>query len=156
MLRKQRKCGWLIAIAVYAIALTAWLTPLLADAEEPPLAIQGYSPVSYFERGRAEPGQPEFSAVHNGLRYQFTDAEQRAAFQANPARYEPLFTEHCPYSLTLGRAVAIDPENFRIVDGHLLLFHRSEEMDGLEEWNAADDDQGLLEQARSQYTLFRF
>ena len=64
MLRKQRKCGWLIAIAVYAIALTAWLTPLLADAE------------------------------------------QRATFQANPARYEPLFTEHCPYSLTLGRANA--------------------------------------------------
>ncbi|TVS14113.1 MAG: hypothetical protein EA419_00255 [Wenzhouxiangella sp.] len=156
MLRRQLKCGWLIAIAVYIVALAAWLTPLLGDAGQAPLAIEGYSPVSYFEHGRAERGNPKFSAVHNGYRYHFTDAGQMATFQSDPARFEPLFTEHCPYSLTLGRAVAIDPENFRIVDGHLLLFHRSEEMDGLEEWNAADDDRGLLEQAKSQYTLFRF
>ncbi len=30
MLKRQFKCGWLIAIAVYAVALTAWLTPLIA------------------------------------------------------------------------------------------------------------------------------
>ena len=139
-----------LMLAVFAVA------SVRAEPQEAPLAIKGYSPVSYFERGRAEQGSAEFSAVYNGFRYHFTDAEQVATFQADPARFEPLFTEHCPYSLTLGRAVAIDPENFKIVGGHLLLFHRSDEMDGLQEWNQADDDQGLLEQARSQYTLFRF
>ncbi len=34
------------------------------------------------------------------------------------------------------------------------MFHRSEELDGLKAWNAADDDQGLLKEARSQHTLF--
>lgn len=32
MLKRQSKCGWLIAIAVYAVALTAWLTPLIAGS----------------------------------------------------------------------------------------------------------------------------
>ena len=33
MLKRQFKCGWLIAIAVYVVALTAWLTPLIAASE---------------------------------------------------------------------------------------------------------------------------
>lgn len=158
MLRKDLVCGWRLAIAV-VVPLLAAMVSALAYATEPgdlPLAIEGYSPVSYFEQGRPERGRPEFTAVYNDRRYHLGDAEQLAKFEANPRRYEPLFTEHCPYSLTLGRAVAIDPESFKIVDGNLLLFHRSEELDGLEAWNAADDDEALLKEARSQYTLFRF
>ncbi len=149
----RKSCYGLLGVLLWVTSMAVLAQP---QEQGPPLAIKGYSPVSYFERGRAEQGSAEFSSVYNGFRYHFTDAEQVATFQADPARFEPLFTEHCPYSLTLGRAVAIDPENFKIVGGHLLLFHRSDEMDGLQEWNQADDDQGLLEQARSQYTLFRF
>lgn len=158
MLRKELICGWLVALAVVGPLLVTTIGTLAyaATPEDLPLAIEGYSPVSYFEEGHPEPGRPEFTAVYNGRRYHLRDAEQLAKFEAEPRRYEPLFTEHCPYSLTLGRAVAIDPERFKIVDGHLLLFHRSEELDGLEAWNAADDDQGLLKEARRQYTLFRF
>jgi len=124
--------------------------------ESPRLAIQGYSPVSYFEEGRAEMGLPEFTAVHDGRTYRFTDAEQEAKFEADPETYAPLFPNHCPYNLALGRKAKIDPTNFKIVGDDLLLFHRSEEMDGLEKWNEADDEQELLRRAESNYTLFEF
>ncbi len=120
------------------------------------LGIKGYSPVSYFENDRAEPGDPQFSTVHNQRRYHFTSAEQLAGFEANPERYEPLFPDHCPYNLALGRAAAIDPYNFKIVNGHLLLFHRTEEMDGREAWEQHGDDEELLERAEATHTLFRF
>jgi len=38
----------------------------------------------------------------------------------------------------------------------LLLFHRSEEMDGLKEWNEHGDEEELMSRARSQWELFRF
>ena len=158
MLRKDLKCGWLLTLAV-AVPLLAAMVGALAAGADPsrlPVAIEGYSPVSFFQEGLAQRGDPAFTAVYNGRRYHLRSAEQLARFKANPRRYEPLFTEHCPYSLTLGRAVAIDPQRFKIVDNQLLLFHRSEELDGLEAWNQADDEQAMLEKARSQYTLFRF
>ncbi len=144
----------LVVVTVFSI-VTAY--PVKAESSSAPLAIEGYSPVSYFETGEPQRGSPRFSAEYNQRTYHFTDADQLARFKANPASYEPLFPEHCPFSLTLGRETAIDPTNFKIVEGHLLLFHRSEEMDGLEEWESHDkDEKELLERATGQYTLFRF
>lgn len=142
------------------LAVAAWLClagTVEAEDSEAPLAIEGYSPVSYFEEGRPERGSPEHSTVYNQRTYHFTSEEQLERFEADPESYEPLFPDHCPYNLALGREAAIDPTNYKIVDGHLLLFHRSEEMDGLEAWeNHEDSERELLERARGQYTLFRF
>ena len=139
------------------IGIVAALAVTLASGDEQArLAIDGYSPVSYFESGQAEKGQPEHKTQYNQRTYHFTDAEQLARFEANPQKYEPLFPNHCPYNLALGRQVAIDPTNFKILDGNLLLFHKSEEMDGLEQWESHDDERELLERARGNYTLFEF
>lgn len=124
-----------------------------ADGPSGNIAIGGYSPVSYFEKGYAEPGLPEFSASYAGKTYYLSSEEQLAAFLKDPERYKPLF-DLCPYSLTLGRRVAIDPTRFKIVGGHLLLFHNSEEIDALKEWNSRGDDAGQLERARRQYDFF--
>jgi len=124
--------------------------------ERAPLAIKGYSPVSYFDPGEPQKGSARHSLEYNKRTYYFTSAEQKARFEANPDRYEPRFPDHCPYNLALGREAAIDPHNFRIVQDTLLLFHRSEEMDGREMWESHGDDEELLEQAEANYTLFRF
>ena len=145
----------LLVVAIL-IAMVGSIASLPAMASEPPVAIKGYSPVSYFENDRAEKGSAEFSTTFNQRTYHLTDAEQLARFEADPRRYEPLFPEHCPFNLALGRQAAIDPENFKIVNGNLLLFHRDEEMDGREMWESHGDDEELLERAKSQYTLFRF
>ncbi len=149
------------AIRMFVLALFTCLIALnsgslRAEEDDVLLGIQGYSPVSYFEHGRAEKGSPEYTATYNQRIYQFTSAEQLARFNADPRSFEPMFPNHCPFNLALGRQASIDPENFKIVGGNLLLFHRSEDMDGLEEWEAENNDDELLERAKAQYTLFRF
>lgn len=142
------------------LVAAAWLClagGVEAEDSEPLLAIEGYSPVSYFEEGHPERGSPEHAAVYNERTYHFTSEEQLARFEADPERYAPLFPDHCPYSLALGRQARIDPTRYKIVDGHLLLFHYSEEMDGLKAWeNHEDSERELLERANGQYTIFRF
>ena len=114
------------------------------------IAIDGYSPVSYFEKGIAERGDPGFAVEHGGRVYYLASAGQAAKFSAAPEQYKPLF-DVCPYSLSLGRKVSIDPTRFKIVAGRLLLFHNSAELDALRAWNEKDDDLGQLNQARRNY-----
>lgn len=121
-------------------------------------ALGGYSPVSYFEHEEPRLGSPEHQATHDGTAYYFTSGAQLEQFLSEPDRYAPLFPDHCPYNLALGRAASIDPTNFRIVADRLLLFHRSEEMDGLQKWNhhEADEKDELLERARGNFKLLKF
>jgi YHS domain-containing protein len=120
------------------------------------LAIEGYSPVSYFEKNLPEKGKPEFQSSYEGKVYYLASAEQLATFEADPKHYAPVFGEYCPYSLALGRRVAIDPTRFEIVQGQLLLFHNSAELDALSEWDKDKDPNQLLKRAKAEYTLFRF
>lgn len=145
-----------------ALALLLVANGVVAQGFTPPPdprpALEGYSPVSYFEHGEPQLGSPEYTATHGGDVYYFTSAEQLEGFTGDPDRYAPLFPRHCPYNLALGRAAAIDPTNFRIVADRLLLFHRSEEMDGAKEWtrNDAKQQKKLLERARGNFRLLEF
>lgn len=143
--------------------MAALLLPLLAfslnaetSSSEPIIAIQGYSPVSYFTRHAAEKGSPEFAVEYNNRTYHLASSEQAEAFRENPDKFIPLFSPFCPYSLTLGRNVSIDPTNFKIVGDQLLLFHKSAELDGLKEWNEQDNDKELIEKARRNYLRYEF
>ncbi len=120
------------------------------------IAIEGYSPISYFTRGLAEKGHPRFAAIHEGKIYYLKNSEQMALFNQNPEKYVPALGAHCPYSLALGRDVAIDPERFKMIDGRLYLFHKSEELDALRAWNKAENQKELLERAEGRFELFRF
>ena len=147
-------------VRIYCIvAMIAVLFPgtLLADATSQQVpAIDGYSPVSYFAEDKAEMGQARFSAKHKGKLYWFTSADQVDTFNSDPEQYLPIFDAFCPYSLALGRQTPIDPTNFKIIAGQLLLFHRSEEFDALEAWNNADDDLELLRRAKSTFLSIEF
>lgn len=145
------------ALHAFAALLFTLLVPLQALAQDPPpLAIQGYSPVSYFEEGHPEMGLPAFTAVYKDRTYRFTGADQLEKFKADPEAFAPIFPDHCPYNLALGRRASIDPTNFKIAGGTLLLFHRSEEMDGLARWNESGDEQELMSRAESNWTVFEF
>lgn len=141
-------------------ALAAFM-PVSGYAQNTPLeshqpAIGGYSPVSYFTKNIAERGSAEFAVEHKGNTYYLASAEQVELFTKNPAKYRPRYTV-CPYSLTLGGAVPLDPTNFKIVGGSLLLFHKTEESNGLQLWNdSPEDEQTLIELADKEYILLRF
>ncbi len=122
------------------------------DAELIP-AIDGYSPVSYFTENKAEKGNSEFNAEHQGKIYFFTSAEQLALFTANPEKYKPRH-DVCAYNLALGKITPLDPTNFKIIAGSLLLFHKSDAGDGLQAWEQSEiSEEELLRRADYQFSL---
>ncbi len=129
---------------------------LAAETSSLEPSIDGYSPVSYFTANKAEHGSPEFSVTHKGKLYYLTSAQQVEIFNQNPDRYRPRY-DVCPYSLSLGKKVPLDPTNFKIVANTLLLFHKSDGVDGLELWNQSGlSDQELIERADKQYRILEF
>lgn len=103
------------------------------------LAIGGYSPVSYFDVNAAEKGKPEFTAGNGGKTYQFTSAAQKSKFESMPEKYLPAFGGSCGYGHTVGKEFPVDPTNFKIVDGQLVLFLNTADVDALALWNKEGD-----------------
>ena len=117
------------------------------------VAIDGYSPVSYFERGRAEVGDPQYAVQHHGVTYHLTDAGQVAQFEADPDRYVPAHGGWCSLMLSgSGRRTPANPESFKIVDGKLLLFwdgiYQGQHVSGLANWSSKTDDDPKKESRR--------
>ena len=111
------------------------------------VAIDGYSPVSYFERDKAEKGSPEFVVLHEGVTYWLTDAVQAEKFAAEPQRYAPAHGGWCSLMLTgSGNLVVANPRSFKIVDDRLLLFwsgdFQGQPIDGLRNWESKFGDAG--------------
>ncbi len=51
------------------------------------LALNGNCPVCRVMAGKDVPGKPEFTAIHQGLRYQFPSDKERQAFLSDPAKF---------------------------------------------------------------------
>jgi len=102
------------------------------------VALSGYSPVSYFTKGYAEQGSPDFAVDHQGVTYLLTDAKQAELFKADPAKYAPAFGGWCAFGMSISDKFPIDPTNFKIVDDQLMVFLRNENIDARELWNKGE------------------
>jgi hypothetical protein len=94
-------------------------------AEDVPLAIKGYDPVSYFSDGKPVRGLSSFEYVWDEHRYLFSSAEHRELFKADPVRYAPQFGNFCAMALAKGEIVVANPENWLIIDGRLYVFGKA-------------------------------
>jgi YHS domain-containing protein len=103
------------------------------------VAVQGYSPVSYFESGNAERGNKEFAVEHDGVIYYLTSTEQMEKFKADPNKYVPAYGGWCAYGMAIEKKFPIDPNNFKVVDDRLFLFLKNKDVDALELWNKEDE-----------------
>lgn len=103
------------------------------------VALQGFSPVSYFTKGRAEPGDPRFQVEQNGAIYYLTSPEQVEQFKRDPVRYEPAYGGWCAFGMAIQDKFPIDPTKFKIVNGKLLLFLNNEKVDALALWKKGDE-----------------
>lgn len=93
----------------------------LVNVDRHGIGINGYDPVAYFTDGKAVKGNPVIISSADGVIYCFDSPEHKAAFDANPAKYEPQFGGFCAYGLSRNSLVEIDPTAFQIVNGKLLL-----------------------------------
>jgi YHS domain-containing protein len=116
-----------------------------ATAEDTPytltVGLSGYSPVSYLDHNRAEPGSPRFTAVYKGVTYFFTSTEQIKSFTASPERYMPAYGGYCAFGCTVQSHFVPDPMSFKIIDGKTHLFLKNEEVDARSLWEQGNKDE---------------
>ena len=106
------------------------------------LALQGYDPVGFFTDNRPVKGNQQFQSQYHGATYYFASAEHKAAFDKEPAKYEPQFGGFCAYGASRGKAVPIKIEAWQIVNGRLLMQY---DLDVKNKFNT--DPQGNLTKA---------
>ncbi|MDH3768438.1 MAG: hypothetical protein OES99_08290, partial [Gammaproteobacteria bacterium] len=151
----------LISVALGSCAGEATDFARLSRVGPQGIAIDGYSPVSYFSEGRAEQGSSDYAVSHDGVTYWLTDAEQVLAFNADPRRYQPAHGGWCSLMLTgSGQLTPANPESFKIVDDRLLLFWSGDfqgmAIDGSRNWHSKFEDSAgemaLLAKADAAWT----
>lgn len=103
------------------------------------VALEGYCPVAYFAVDKAVRGKPEFASNHNGVTYWFVAADAKKAFDANPKKYSPAYGGWCAFGMAKTDKFPVDPTNFKIVDGRLMLFLKNKNIDALTLWNQGNE-----------------
>jgi len=109
-----------------AVVLFAGLSTLapakeLHNLDHDGVAIQGYDPVAFFTDHRPVKGDAQFQSQYLGAKYYFASAEHKAAFDREPAKYEPQFGGYCAYGASKGKTAPIKIEAWEILNGRLLL-----------------------------------
>ena len=108
--------------AILALAMiSAASAKSLLNVDRSGVGIKGYDPVAYFTEDKAVKGDPQFQSKADGVIYYFASGENKAAFDTNPAKYEPQFGGFCAWAVSRGYTASIDPNAFQIVNGRLLL-----------------------------------
>lgn len=105
----------------------------LVNVDASGVALQGYDPVAFFTESRPVKGSPALRSAYRGAVYWFASPESRAAFEQEPAKYEPQFGGFCGYAASIDTISPIDVDYFQILDGRLVLQHNAKAW-GL--WNA--------------------
>ena len=90
------------------------------------LALDGYDSVAYFKENLPREGKPEFTADYNGAKWQFVSAENRDAFQKEPAKYAPQYGGYCAWAVGHNYTAKGDPQAWKIVDNKLYLNYNKE------------------------------
>lgn len=141
--------GWWIlrrsALIFVAAVLAGCGTPYatVPDAAGRPVMLLGHDPVAYFSLGRPQRGSATFVVNLPERSYYFASAENKAAFEAEPARYEPQYGGFCSSGAAFAIKLGSDPSAWQILDGRLFIFgdvvgQTSWEVDPA--WNVAHGD----------------
>ncbi len=129
MLRKRTPLLLIAAALGLMIAAFTLMSGKRAVAAEPPVfaglvegvAVGGYDPVAYFTQGKPVKGSKDVTASYEGATWRFASAEDRAAFQAEPAKYAPQYGGYCAYAVSQGHTAKAEPDAWTIHDGKLYL-----------------------------------
>lgn len=99
------------------------------------VALEGYCPVCYIAANKAAMGDAQFSHDHKGVTYWFVSAAVRDTFIANPEKYVPAYGGWCALGVAMNQRFPVDPTNFKVVNGRIMLFLKNKSIDGAEIWN---------------------
>ncbi len=103
------------------------------------IALEGYCPVAYFAVNKAVRGKPEYASTHDEVTYYFVSAEAKEAFDRNPDQYLPAYGGWCAFGMSIQDKFPVDPTNFKIVNGRLMVFLKNRNVDARDLWNKGDE-----------------
>ncbi len=121
--------------AVLALSPCLIFAKSTANLDKNGVILEGYDPVSYFKVNLPVKGRPEFSFEQSGVKYLFSSAENLAEFKKSPEKYTPSYQGWCATAVLKNDKVEIDPLNYKITNGRLFLFYKTE---GVAKWVYGD------------------
>jgi YHS domain-containing protein len=95
---------------------------ILVNLDDAGVALHGHDAVSYVADGAVVAGSNAFSSTRDGAIYWFATAAHKATFDADPAHFEPRFGGFCAFAASQNRLSDVEPDQWKLQDGHLLLF----------------------------------
>jgi YHS domain-containing protein len=70
-------------------------------------------------------GDKQFESMYQGAKYWFVSAENKTMFDADPAKYAPLYGGFCAVAVTEGNLRPIQVWTHEITNGHLVVNHNA-------------------------------
>ncbi|MEO1110628.1 MAG: YHS domain-containing (seleno)protein, partial [Pseudomonadota bacterium] len=116
--------GTKIAMVSMAMAMSFMANQALAVDEhyvDGGAVVGGTDVVAYHTLGAPTPGSSEFASEYQGATWHFASAENKALFDADPAKYAPAYGGWCSAGASKGKKVPTQPDLWAIVDGQLYL-----------------------------------
>lgn len=104
------------------------------------IALEGFDAVSYFSDSGPTQGGVEFSYDFADAQWQFSTAENRDLFAADPEKYAPEFGGFCAFAASKGFTAHPAPEAWHVENGRLYVFADENVRD---EWVAGLPDGSL-------------
>ena len=118
---KIQKTVWMLCLLMAAGLTMTFSASALARApinsDDGGVTIKGYDAVAYFTEGAPVRGDPAHEHEWQGARWQFSSAEHRDLFAAEPDRYAPRYGGFCSGAMALGWKFRADPKAWKIIDG---------------------------------------
>ena len=115
------------------------------------VALEGYCPVAYFAVNKPVRGTADYAATYEGVTYYLVSEEAKQAFQKDPQKYIPAYGGWCAFGMSVEDKFPVDPTNFKIVDGRLMVFLKNANVDALELWNQGNQGD-LQRKANAHWT----
>jgi YHS domain-containing protein len=128
--------SWLVTLALVCMAGCSTIsantaqnpggayTPVNAHEQDGQsrLMLKGHDVVSYFTQNKHAMGKPEFRSVFEGITFQFANAEHKALFDKEPAKYLPQYGGYCADGILYGIPWGGDADTWTLKDGKLYIF----------------------------------
>ena len=114
------------------------------------VALEGYCPVAYFAVDKAVRGNAKYATTHNDVTYYFVSADAKKAFDANPEKFVPAFGGWCAFGMSVSDKFPVDPTQFRIINGRLMLFLNNRNVNAAELWDDGDERE-LLKKSKAHW-----
>ena len=101
--------------------------PQQSQAEQPPLGLEGFCPITLIEKRAWEAGDKRFGCLHRGQLYLFNSIEARDRFLQEPDRFSPILSGYDPVIFAeRGELVVGKREHGRFIDDRIVLFASEE------------------------------